>query len=111
MVHPSWRSACCPEQNSPSTRMSDTTAPSGFSGKARVNHKVASFRKIDMDNPHVQHDALEFPNGQVLKITQLVGGQTATVLQLPVATRRPSMLKLKSLPAWSNSRVTLNRAF
>ncbi|WP_439924194.1 hypothetical protein [Nitrobacter sp. JJSN] len=55
-----------------------------FSGKARVDHKVASFRKVDVDNPHVQHDALEFPNGQVLKITQLVSGQTATVLQLPV---------------------------
>jgi hypothetical protein len=55
-----------------------------FSGKARVDHKVASFRKVDEDNPYVQHDALEFPNGQVLKIAQLTAGQTATVLQLPV---------------------------
>ena len=44
-------------------------------GKARVNHKVARFRQIDMNDPHVQHDALEFPNGQVLKVTQLVNGQ------------------------------------
>ena len=57
----------------------------GFFGKARVDHKVASFRKVELDDPHVQHDALEFPNGQVLKIAQLVAGQTATVLQLPVA--------------------------
>jgi hypothetical protein len=57
----------------------------GFLGKARVDHKVASFRKVDLDDPHVQHDALEFPDGQVLKIAQLVAGQTATVLQLPVA--------------------------
>src|SRR6516225_3795769 len=49
-------------------------------GKPRVNHKVARFRQIDMDDPHVQHDALEFPDGQVLKVTQLVAGQTATVL-------------------------------
>jgi hypothetical protein len=55
-----------------------------FSGKARLDHKVASFRKVDEDNLYVQHDALEFPNGQVLKIAQLVAGQTATVLQLPV---------------------------
>jgi len=55
-----------------------------FSGKAGVDHKVASFRKVDTDNPYVQHDALEFPNGQVLKVAQLVAGQTATVLQLPV---------------------------
>jgi hypothetical protein len=39
-----------------------------FSGKARVDHKVASFRKVDTDNPYVQHDALEFPNGQVLRL-------------------------------------------
>jgi len=54
-----------------------------FSGKARLDHKVASFRKVDEDNLYVQHDALEFPNGQVLKIAQVVAGQTATVLQLP----------------------------
>ncbi|WP_347263724.1 hypothetical protein [Nitrobacter sp.] len=80
-----------------------------FSGKARVDHKVASFRKVDEDNPYVQHDALEFPNGQVLKIAQLVAGQTATVLQLPVnaqedehehATRRRAR----------DSRLALNRS-
>ena len=57
--------------------------------KARVNHKVARFRQIDVNDPHVQHDALEFPNGQVLKVSQLVDGQIATVLQLPVATEHP----------------------
>src|SRR5436305_12601776 len=51
-----------------------------FFGSARVNHKVASFRQINVDDPHVQHDAVEFPNGQVLKLTQLVPGQTARVL-------------------------------
>ena len=32
-------------------------------GKARVNHKVARFRQIDLNDPRVQPDALEFPNG------------------------------------------------
>jgi len=54
-------------------------------GKGRVDHRVASFRQIDVNDPYVQHDALEFPNGQVLKINRLIPGQTATVLQLPVA--------------------------
>ncbi|MEH6952464.1 hypothetical protein V4R08_14195 [Nitrobacter sp. NHB1] len=54
-------------------------------GKGRVGHRVASFRQIDVNDPYVQHDALEFPNGQVLKINRLMPGQTATVLQLPVA--------------------------
>jgi hypothetical protein len=31
--------------------------------------------------PSVSFDALEFPNGQVLKLRQLVAGQTATVLE------------------------------
>jgi hypothetical protein len=78
-------------------------------GKARVNHKVARFRQIDMNDPHVQHDALEFPNGQVLKVTQLVAGQTATVLQLPVATEHPEHIETGYVARSSDSRVALNR--
>jgi len=52
-------------------------------GKARVDHKVARFRQINMDNPHVHHDALEFPGGETVLVTRLIAGQTATVLQLP----------------------------
>jgi hypothetical protein len=52
-------------------------------GKARVNHKVARFRQVNMDNPDAHHDALEFPGGEVVLVTRLVAGQTATVLQLP----------------------------
>ncbi len=82
----------------------------GFSlfGKARVNHKVARFRQIDLNDPHVQHDALEFPNGQVLKLAQLVAGQTATVLQLPVATQRHEHVETARV-ARADSRVALNR--
>jgi hypothetical protein len=78
-------------------------------GKARVNHKVARFRQIDMDDPHVQHDALEFPNGQVLKVTQLVAGQTATVLQLPVVTQHHEHVETRHVARASDSRVALNR--
>ncbi len=52
-------------------------------GKARVGHKVARFRQINMHDPHVHQDALEFPSGQVVLVTRLVAGQRATVLQLP----------------------------
>src|SRR6516164_5582203 len=55
-------------------------------GKVRVNHKVARFRQVNMTDPHVHHDALEFPDGQIVKVTRLVAGQTATVLQLPAST-------------------------
>jgi hypothetical protein len=33
------------------------------------------------------HDALEFPDGQVVLLTRLCVGQRATVLQLPAAVR------------------------
>jgi len=38
-----------------------------------------------MNDPHVHHDALEFPDGEIVKVTRLVAGQTATVLQLPAS--------------------------
>src|SRR5215469_7025945 len=77
-------------------------------GKARVKHKVARFRQIDMDDPHVQHDALEFPNGQVLKVTQLVAGQTATVLQLPVAIEHHEHVETPHVARAADSRVSLD---
>lgn len=52
-------------------------------GRARVEHKVARFRQINMDDPNVHHDALEFPGGQIVLVTRLVPGQRASVLQLP----------------------------
>ena len=39
-----------------------------------------------MTDPHAHHDALEFPDGQIVKVTRLVPGQTAIVLQLPAST-------------------------
>jgi hypothetical protein len=54
-------------------------------GKARIEHRVARFRQINMDDPHVHHDALEFPGGLIVMVTRLLPGQKATVLQLPAA--------------------------
>ena len=62
-------------------------------GKARVEHRVARFRQVNMDDPHVHHDALEFPGGQIVMVTRLVPGQTATVLQLPAARHDLSGIK------------------
>jgi hypothetical protein len=49
----------------------------------KLGGKVARFRKINLDQPQEHHDALEFPNGKIVLLTQLVPGQRATVLQLP----------------------------
>jgi hypothetical protein len=46
----------------------------------------ARFRQVNIDNSAVHHDALEFPDGQVVLVTRLSVGQRATVLQLPAGT-------------------------
>jgi len=54
-------------------------------GRARIAHRVARFRQVNIDDPHIHHDALEFPGGQIVMVTRLIPGQTATVLQLPAS--------------------------
>jgi len=60
-----------------------------------INSRVGKFNKID---PHVadrHHDAIEFPDGNYVLVTQLVEGQRATVLQLPVQ-GAPAPIKTKA---------------
>jgi len=49
----------------------------------KIGASVARFRHLDQGRPNVHHDALEFPNGKLLLLTELSEGQHATVLQLP----------------------------
>ena len=49
-----------------------------------INSRVGKFGKIDPHVPERHHDAIEFPDGSYVLVTQLVEGQRATVLQLPV---------------------------
>ena len=51
--------------------------------RRRVADRVARFREVDLDQPMTHHDALEFPNGQIILVTRLIERQTLTVLQLP----------------------------
>jgi hypothetical protein len=51
--------------------------------KSVINHKTAIFRRINRHVPASHHDALEFPDGQVVLLTFLEEDQMATVLQLP----------------------------
>jgi hypothetical protein len=53
----------------------------------KIEQRLARFRQINMDNPVIHHDALEFPDGQLVLLTRLCVGQRATVLQLPAADR------------------------
>ena len=49
----------------------------------RLGHRVAKFRHVNQGQSNVHHDALEFPDGKTVLLTQLCKGQRATVLQLP----------------------------
>jgi hypothetical protein len=48
-----------------------------------VKHTTAIFRQVNKDNPRTHHDALEFPDGLMVLLTDVFEGQQATVLQLP----------------------------
>src|SRR5438445_12101873 len=49
-----------------------------------INSRVGKFGKVDPHIPDRHHDAIEFPDGNYVLVTQLCEGQRATVLQLPV---------------------------
>ena len=59
----------------------------GFLPSRRVGQRLARFRQINLDQPCVHHDALEFPDGKVILVTRLREGQRATVLQMPANAR------------------------
>jgi len=88
------RGFCAPEDTSvavcvlPGTELSFTEEvrrlrPWPWS-KSAIKHRTAIFRQINKDVLTTHHDALEFPDGQIVLLTFLHEGQQATVLQLPV---------------------------
>ncbi len=48
-----------------------------------VEYQTAIFRHINKERVAAHHDALEFPDGQIILLTSLREGQEAVVLQLP----------------------------
>ena len=65
-----------------------------------VRERLARFRQIDLDKPNQHHDALEFATGRIVLVTDLVVGQRATILQLPVsATAKPAAAPAAAEPA------------
>jgi hypothetical protein len=66
--------------------------PFGFSSwrTKTVNYRTAIFRQVNKDQPRVHHDALEFPDGTSVLLTDVLEGQEATVLQLPTQPKTPA---------------------
>ena len=93
---------CAPEDKGmavcllPGTELSFTDEVRKWSNSLRswnnetvINYRTAIFRQINKDKRATHHDALEFPNGEIVLLTILVDGQQATVLQLPAAPEKP----------------------
>ena len=59
--------------------------------------KLARFRRVNPKQRQSHHDALEFPDGQIVLLTRLRPGQVATVLQLPVSSANHGHLEEESL--------------
>ena len=72
--------------------------PLGFSSwrTKTVNFRTAIFRQINKDQPRMHHDALEFPDGTCVLLTDLCEGQEATVLQLPAQPKTPAEAKAQT---------------
>src|SRR5262249_4800640 len=74
-------------------RISEWTIGSGVRSRselANTDHTVAIFRQINKvavcllpGTEPAHHDALEFPDGEIVLLTRLCEGQKATVLTLP----------------------------
>jgi hypothetical protein len=78
-----------------------------FGWKVKVlKHTTAIFRQLNKDNPRTHHDALEFPDGQIVLVTHLREGQRATVLQLPA---QPKNADAAPHPALPEARFVLDR--
>jgi hypothetical protein len=63
-----------------------------------IPHRVGRFRQVNLDNPCTHHDAIEFPDGQIVLVTHLCIGQYATVLQLPAdqPTKAPAEVRAQA---------------
>ena len=63
--------------------------------------------QVNMDNSVAHHDALEFPDGQVVLVTRLCAGQRATVMQLPAGARAATAEATVVEPAASRASLSI----
>jgi hypothetical protein len=56
--------------------------------RGRTGQRLARFRQLHTSDANRHHDALEFPDGKIVLVTDLTPGQKLTVLQMPTAAGR-----------------------
>jgi len=60
-----------------------------------VDYTAAIFRQVNKDKPRTHHDALEFPDGEIVLLARLLEGQQATVLQLPAQAKTATEMEVE----------------
>ena len=83
----------------------------GILPNKKIGQRLARFRQINMDNVVTHHDALEFPDGQVILLTRLCEGQRATVLQLPAAPRTAEVKSRSASLSFSSRGLAQSTSF
>ena len=63
-----------------------------------ISYKTAIFRRVTQEYEWDNHDALEFPDGEIVLLTFLQERQQATVLQLPVAEKQSASSAENNVP-------------
>ena len=66
-----------------------------------IKYKTAVFRQINKERVAANHDALEFPDGQIVLLTCLREGQVARVLQLPAEAKTVGEVKAQRQVAFA----------
>ena len=66
-----------------------------------IAHATAIFRQVNKERAAVHHDALEFPDGEIVLLTHLSEGQQATVLQLPADPKAAARLAAAQQPVYT----------
>ena len=67
-----------------------------------IKHKTVIFQQVNKEKAAAHHDALEFPEGQIVLLIHLNEGHQATVLQLPAEPKTEVGAETQKRVAWAN---------
>jgi hypothetical protein len=75
----------------------------------KLGQKIARFRQLNQD-PLAHHDALEFPDGQIVLLTRLCEGQHAYCNYQPLYLRRMWWTRRTAIQSWHILAVNVGEA-
>jgi hypothetical protein len=74
--------------------------------RSAIGHKVGRFKQLNVNIAATHHDAIEFPDGQIVLLTRLSVGQRATVLQLPIDMEAQAATATRTANQRASSRIS-----